>query len=69
MPDWLSRPLRGHARSHRYCTRLGAGGGPVGAALAAKGPVQAMQIPTQHTLTRPWVYSSSTLPDHPRSPS
>ncbi len=42
------RPLRGHARSHRYCTVLEACAvGPVGAGVPAKGPEQATSVTGQ----------------------
>ncbi|RNF84587.1 hypothetical protein EFK07_22235 [Pseudomonas putida] len=37
----LCRPLRGHARSHRYCTACKAAVIPVGAGSPAKRPAQA----------------------------
>ena len=36
----LYRPLRGHARSHRYSTALRPCDIPVGAGMPAKGPAQ-----------------------------
>jgi len=39
--DCLDGPLRGHARSHRYCASLEACGDLVGAGVPAKGPALA----------------------------
>ncbi|PLU86119.1 hypothetical protein CXG45_19115 [Pseudomonas plecoglossicida] len=47
---WLCRPLRGHARSHRYCTGVENGATPVGAGAPAKGPVQAQCIGSEECI-------------------
>ncbi|RNF93039.1 hypothetical protein EFK07_05015 [Pseudomonas putida] len=45
--SYLYRPLRGQARSHRYCAHLRSGAVPVGAGVPAKRPEQAI-----HTVER-----------------
>ncbi|AXQ50079.1 hypothetical protein CQW31_03440 [Pseudomonas sp. 382] len=44
---WPEGPLRGHARSHRYCTGFKACAVIVGAGVPAKRPVQAATISSQ----------------------
>ncbi|PMY79134.1 hypothetical protein C1X72_21615 [Pseudomonas sp. FW306-2-2C-D06B] len=40
----LSGPLRGHARSHRYCIHSWSCGLPVGAGVPAKGPTPVFDL-------------------------
>ncbi|PIK78239.1 hypothetical protein CQW31_12660 [Pseudomonas sp. 382] len=46
----LYRPLRGHARSHRYCTALEPCVVPVGAGVPAKRPAQAHTVTPRYKL-------------------